>query len=161
MWCDWSLNLIYQSPHFWNPEKLCLRNPESGKTLLVESGIGEIFSGESGILGFVIRNPSQGIRDPSNDWIRNTRPSHKESGIQLPEIRNPQRGIKNPRLSWITLPYGDILEKTHEWRHRKTVFFWSYMASSWKFWGHFKLSLVKASNTIKLKGSYWQVRKKK
>ena len=59
---------------------------------------------ESGILGFGIRNPSQGIiRDPANDWnpespapltrIRNTPPG----------IQNLQRGMEHPRLSWFTL----------------------------------------------------------
>ena len=35
-----------------------IRNPESGKFLLVESGI----------LGFGIRNTAQGIRNPTNVW---------------------------------------------------------------------------------------------
>ena len=39
----------------FNPCKV-IRIPESGKFLLVESGMGEILIVESGILGFGIRN---------------------------------------------------------------------------------------------------------
>ena len=65
--------------------------PESGKILLVDSGI----------LGFGIRNTAHkesgiplaiGIQNPSStqkDWN------------PAPGIRNPWRGIRNPRLSWI------------------------------------------------------------
>ena len=58
--------------------------PESGKLLLVESGI----------LRFGIQNKAQGIRNPnSTDKVWNA----------VPGIRNRQRGIWNPRLSWIPL----------------------------------------------------------
>ena len=52
-----------------------MRIPESGKFLLVESGI----------LGFVIRNSAQGIRNPSND-------SNPESSTWNPESQawNPE-----------------------------------------------------------------------
>ena len=43
---------------FWNPRTLYFWNPESGNVLLVESGI----------LGFGIRNPAQGLLNPTNDW---------------------------------------------------------------------------------------------
>ena len=42
--------------------------PESGNFRLVESGIREIFSAESGMLGFGIRYSAKGIRNPTNDW---------------------------------------------------------------------------------------------
>ena len=61
-----------------------IRIPESGKLLLVESGI----------LRFRIQKKAQGIRNPNStdkDWNA------------LPGIRNRQRGICNPRLSWIPL----------------------------------------------------------
>ena len=46
-----------------------LGNPESGKFLLVESGIsGKILIVESGILGFGKRNKAQGIRNPANPY---------------------------------------------------------------------------------------------
>ena len=71
------------------------------------SGIREIFpSGirnpekivfmESGMLGFGIRIPALGIRNPANDW-------NPESLFRTrnPErIRIPQCGLQNPRLSW-------------------------------------------------------------
>ena len=77
-----------------NSGNFCLRNPESGNILLVESGI----------------NP--GLWDPQYSW--------KKTGILLrigiqntsftvidwnpvPGIRNPKRGIQNPRLSLIPL----------------------------------------------------------
>ena len=45
-----------------------LGNPESGKFLLVESGIsGKILIVESGILGFGKRNKAQGIRNPAKN----------------------------------------------------------------------------------------------
>ena len=68
--------------------------PESGKFLLVESGIWEI----SRIVCFVIRNTAQGIRNPSNDW-------NPESKFHWQRIRTPVPGIQNPKLSWIPL-YG-------------------------------------------------------
>ena len=76
------------------------RIPESGKLLLVEYEIRKISSllVESGILGFGIRNSSQGIQSPANDLL--TRNPKTSIG---PWIGNPQGGIKNPRLSWITL----------------------------------------------------------
>ena len=43
---------------FRNPGNFCLRNPECGKILLVESGI----------LGFEIRVQFNGIRNPTKDW---------------------------------------------------------------------------------------------
>ena len=59
--------------------------PESGKILLMESGIQVK---ESGIpLTIVIQNPS------STDKYWNP----------VPRIRNPQCEIRNPRLSWIPL----------------------------------------------------------
>ena len=42
--------------------------PESGKILLMESGILEILLVESEILGLGIRNTTQGIRNPTKDW---------------------------------------------------------------------------------------------
>ena len=51
---------------------------KSGKVLLVEYGI----------LGFGIRNITQGIRNPTYDW-------NSESRIQVPLKKT---GIQNPRL---------------------------------------------------------------
>ena len=51
------LSLQLRETGFMNAEKLCLWNPESGKILLVESGI----------LGFGIWNTAQGTRNPPND----------------------------------------------------------------------------------------------
>ena len=56
--------------------------PESGKILLLESKIQQIFAVESGILGFGIWNTAQGFRTPTNDW----NPVH--------EIQNPLYGIQ-------------------------------------------------------------------
>ena len=52
-----------------------MRNPESGKFVLVESGI----------LGFGIRNSAQGIRNPSND--SNPEIQYLESWIHSVESR--------------------------------------------------------------------------
>ena len=41
-----------------NPRNFCSRNPQSEKFVLVGSEL----------LGFGIRNPGQGIRNPANDW---------------------------------------------------------------------------------------------
>ena len=105
-----------------------IRNPESGKFSLVESGIQQIFASESGILenfwirnpgnfawgifasefrilGFGIWNTAQGIGNPTND-------SNPESVSSIdkvfgrnpvPGIRNPWPGIQNPRLSPIPI----------------------------------------------------------
>ena len=51
-----------------NPGNFCSWNPESGKFLLVESGIREILPVESGVLGFGIRNIALRIGNPTNDW---------------------------------------------------------------------------------------------
>ena len=84
-----ALTLGYLNPP-WNNSALDIRihgnfglwNLESGKILLVESGI----------LGFGIRKTAQGIWNPTNDW---------NLGIQvlLTKIRNPLRGIQSPGLS--------------------------------------------------------------
>ena len=61
-------------------------NPESRKIVFLESGM----------LGFGIRIPALGIRNPTNDW-------NPESLFRTrnPErIRIPQCGLQNPRLSW-------------------------------------------------------------
>ena len=77
---------------FRNSEHFCLWNPESGKILPMESAI----------LGFRIRNTSQGVRNPSNDWNPESKLTDK--------CWNPERGIQNPRLSWIPLHWGAIYE---------------------------------------------------
>ena len=61
---------------------------ESGKFLLVESGIRILDSG--------IWNTAQVIRNPSNDW-------NPESKSHWQRNRNSVPGIQNPRLSWIPL----------------------------------------------------------
>ena len=73
--------------------------PESGKFLLVEFGVPEVFLVESEILGFGIRNIFQGNRNPSSIY--------EESGVQ-----NPRHGFQNPRLSWIPL-HGTNSRMTH------------------------------------------------
>ena len=66
-----------------------IRNPGSGKFLLVESGIGEIFA-------CGIRNAAQGIQDPTTDW----NPSSTDKDWNpVPGIHNPRRGILISRLS--------------------------------------------------------------
>ena len=74
---------------FRNPGNFCSWNPESGKILLLESGI----------LGLGPRNTAQGIRNPTKDW-------NLESKLYwnpVPGIRNSQRRIQNPRLSRLPL----------------------------------------------------------
>ena len=60
---------------------------------------------ESGIHGFGIQNPANGIRNPTiiviqdpGSWLLNLESMDVESGIYRHGIRNPQRGIRNPRL---------------------------------------------------------------
>ena len=60
-------------------------NPETGKILLMESGIQFMESGIPLTIG--IQNPSS----TDKDWN------------PVPGIWNPQRGIQNPSLSWIPL----------------------------------------------------------
>ena len=55
--------------------------PESGKFLLVESGIRKTFLEESGILGSETRKTAQEIRNPlPGIWILDS--TDKESGVQ-------------------------------------------------------------------------------
>ena len=82
---------LIRSPHI--RESGFRNRPESRKFLLVESGI----------LGFGIRNTSEGIWNPTNDW-------NPESKFHWQTIRNPEPGIwyllrriHNPTLSWIPL----------------------------------------------------------
>ena len=55
--------------------------PESGKFLLVESGIRKTFLEESGILGSETRNTAQEIRNPLPGF-RILDSTDKESGVQ-------------------------------------------------------------------------------
>ena len=86
---------------FLNPGNSCLCNLESGKLLLVQSWIREI-------LTYGIRNPgkfclwnpeswmrntTQGIRNPTNDW----------------NSTDLKSGIQNIRLSWIPLLFGQVI----------------------------------------------------
>ena len=67
-----------------------IRITESGKILLMESGI----------LGIGIRNATQEIRNPTNDW-------HPESKFYWQIVKSwPVPGIQNPRLSWIPTYMG-------------------------------------------------------
>ena len=50
-----------------------IRIPESGKVLLVGSGIREIFDTESGIQGFGIQNRAQVLRNPTKEWNPETK----------------------------------------------------------------------------------------
>ena len=82
---------LIRSPHI--RESGFRNRPESRKFLLVQSGI----------LGFGIRNTSQGIWNPTKDW-------NPESKFHWQTIRNPVPGIwyllrriHNPVLSWIPL----------------------------------------------------------
>ena len=79
-------------PSSWIAPCKRIRNPESSKFLLLESGIQRLESGihnglESGIHRF-----------------------RMESGIQKVGIRNPDAGIWNPGPSWILL-HGAILDE--------------------------------------------------
>ena len=65
---------------------LCLWNTESRNLLLVESGI----------LSFGIRNPTQGIQNPTKDW-------DSESKFHWQGIGNPPLRVKYPSL--FLLPY--------------------------------------------------------
>ena len=51
--------------------------------------------------GFGILNTAQGIRNPSNDWNRESKFHRQGIPNQVLEsgIRNPRRGIQNPRLT--------------------------------------------------------------
>ena len=51
---------------------------------------------ESGMLGFGIRIPALGIRNPANDW----NPGSLFRTRNPERIRIPQCGLQNPRLSW-------------------------------------------------------------
>ena len=49
---------------------------------------------ESEILGLGIRNAAQGIRNPTNDWIPESKSTVKDCN-PLPGMRTPTRGIHN------------------------------------------------------------------
>ena len=70
-----------------------IRISESGKILLVESGI----------LGFGIRYTANGIRNPSNDCNLDQNPSYTDKKNTVPGNRNSRGGIQNPSLSRISL----------------------------------------------------------
>ena len=80
-----------------------IRTLESGKCLLVESVIREIWVLESRILGIGIQNTAQGIRSPTNYWNLESKFPYQRIQNTVPGIQNPRRGIHNPRLSWISL----------------------------------------------------------
>ena len=69
--------------------------PESGKFLLVESGIRE--NQESLVLEFGIQLKISGI--PLTIGIQIPISTDKYWN-PVPGIRNPRRGVQNPRLSW-------------------------------------------------------------
>ena len=75
-----------------NLGNFCPWNPESGKSAMLMEWV---------ILGFEIRNTVQGIqnsvlwiRNPTNDWNR-------ESKFHWQRIQSPVPKIQNPRLAWI------------------------------------------------------------
>ena len=76
-----------ESPHIRES-----RFPESGKFLLVKSGI----------LGFGIRNTAQELGIQLTIGIQNPL-SIVKGWNSVTGIRYPLRGIQNPRLSWIPL----------------------------------------------------------
>ena len=73
-----------------------MRNPESRKILLMESGI----------LSFGIGNTDQGIWNPNNDRNPEFYGFTEKYWNPVPGIRNPQRGIQNPRLCRIIPLHG-------------------------------------------------------
>ena len=85
---------------------------------LMESGFRNpewlLLSG-SGILGFVIRNTDQGIRNPTNYWNPESKFQKQKPVIRnpVPGIQNSWSGIENPRLSWILL-HGATKGKTQK-----------------------------------------------
>ena len=93
-----------------NPGNFGLWNSESGKSWLVQLGIGEILACKiRNRRNFCMWNPdaelwlentAQGIRNPSNDW-------NPESKFYWQRIRNPAPAIRNPRCGrmsvWIPL----------------------------------------------------------
>ena len=97
VWKQWKIasRQHVRESGFRNPINFCFWNPESGKILLVESGI----------LDSGIRNTAQVIRNPIIDWNSKTK-SHWQGMNPVPGIRNPWRGIQNPRMSWIPLQGG-------------------------------------------------------
>lgn len=86
-----------------NSEKIYIL--ESGKFLLMESGILEIALVETRILGFGIWNIAQGIWIPLSTGFWNQRSTDKKPRIQYLEsgIWNLRCGIQRPRLNLILL----------------------------------------------------------
>ena len=76
--------------------------PQSGKFLLVESGIRKTFLEESGILGSETWNTAQEIRNPvPGIWILDS--TDKESGIQYLESR--VHGVESRIPDCLGFPY--------------------------------------------------------
>ena len=72
-----------RNPEIWNPGNFCSWNPESGKVLLVKSGIRKIFARE-------IRNPGNFCLWNPNPWLWNQKYSLRYQGILLTiSIPNP------------------------------------------------------------------------
>ena len=119
-----------------------IRIPESGKFLLVESGIREKFA-------FGIWNPEKfacGIRNQGKvcmwnpeSWALESVIQLKESGIlfaigiqnpsstdkdwnPVPRIRNPWRGIQTPRLPWIPSHWAKQMIRNGTWTDHETLF---------------------------------------
>ena len=83
-----------------------LGSAESGKFLLVESGIsGKILLVESGILGFGKRNKAQGIRNPANNWNPESNKFHCQ---RLESCKSVER---NPESKTVFIPLHDTNNK--------------------------------------------------
>ena len=112
-----------------------------------DSGIRGMFSSESGILAFGIRNTAKGIRTSITIEIRNPS-SNDKVWNPLPEVRNPQRGIQNSRLSWMPLHGAEhrcnpvptmrspslCLFKTHMFSILRKLSFHTHPASGRRAW---------------------------
>ena len=79
-----SLIGVFRNAEHWFPEAVCpckeIRSPESGKFLLVESGI------PCRNLSWATRNTAQGIRNPTNNW-------NSESKFHWQKINNPEFSV--------------------------------------------------------------------
>ena len=142
--------------------------PESGKFLPLESGI----------LDFGIRNTTQRIRNPFNDWNPESKSHWERIQNRVPGIWNPRRGIQNPNVSWIPLhwatgtfssvpppqppppgvqwpsnclsrnPFVTSQGSYRPWKSWKVMEFKNFMFKSWKVM-EFQLSVLDSHGKLK------------
>ena len=86
-----------------------LENPDSGNFCFWN------YSPESGTKNCGIRNTTQGVRNPTNDWEIQNSSSIDKDWNPVPRFQNTRRGIQNPGRSWIPLHRTNGISAIQVW----------------------------------------------